>query len=183
MWLILISIVYKNGECHAPTIFRNSEAQLGIEITIAWSHSLETKACDRIWQAVWHVQEKTRFLQAVLFWCNSSLTGDFHLKNLLPTTMVKAWPCLLISRAECKARLFTLSICFNKCGSLLPLWCLLIQCHYLVFVLHGDVYPKGRKGNNLCTKRYVSAHQNKLSLERSTTTTRSTFLGEYWVTS
>lgn len=113
-------------------------------------------------------------------WCTGNLTGDFHLKNLLPTTMVKAWPCLLISRAECKAHLFTLSIRCNKCGSLLPLWCLLIQCHYLLFVFHSDVYPKG---NNLCTKRYVSAHKNKLSLEGSAKTTPSTFLGKYWVNS
>lgn len=156
MWLIPISIVHKSEECHVSTILRNSEGQLRIGIMISSSYSLETKPCERMWQAVWHVQGK-RFLQAVLFWCPNNLTGDFHLKNLLSTMMCKAWPCLLISRAEGKAHLFTLSIHVNKCGSLLSLWCLLIQCHYFVFVLYSDVYHKVCKGNNLCTKRYVSA--------------------------
>lgn len=76
----------------------------------------------------------------------------FYFNNLLTTQVVKAWLRLLIFWAECKAHLFASSFYFNKCQLLLPLWYLLIQCHYFVFVLYGDIYHKECKGNNLCTK-------------------------------
>lgn len=147
---------------------------------ISWSHPLETKPCDRIWQVVWHVQERWDFCKLFLSGCSKTLTGDFHLKNFLLTTILEAWPCLLIFRAEYKTHLLTLSFYFNTYWSLLSLSCFLIWSHYSVFVLYGEAYHKECKGNDLCTKRYAYAHQNKLSLEGSAKTIPSTSLGEYW---
>lgn len=112
---------------------------------ISWSHSLETKPRDRLWPAVWHVQGMTWFPQAVLFWVQQNLDWGFPLEEA-PAHHDGRSLTLTILRAGCKLHLFTLSFYFNKCQSLLPLWCLLIQCHYFVIVLCADVYQEGRKG-------------------------------------
>lgn len=48
-----------------------------------------------------------------------------------------------------------------------------------LFVLYGEAYHKEWKGNELGTKRYAYANENKLSLEGSAKIITSTSLGEY----
>lgn len=181
VWSVSISMLYGREDFYPPTILGNSEGSLGIEIMIAWSRSLETKPSERGWQAVWHAQGKLRFPSCSFLGAAGLRLGvSIWRPSCPPAPRAEALLCPSIFRAECKAQLLTLSPYFNKCWSPLPVWCHLIQCHYFVFVLYGDVYHKERKRNDGRAEEHASAHQNRLSLEGPAKPIPATSRGEYW---
>lgn len=105
---------------------------------------------------------KMRFLQAVPFSVQQDLGWRFPFEELPAhhNTWSLTLPINLQSRIQETSVDIVLSFQYT-----------LVTVAALVFfkfdVLYGEAYHKEWKGNDLCTKRYAYAHQNKLSLEGS----------------